>query len=65
MQPFDTNVWVCGMTDETSAAPQFYTSEFLRNANETLLEGFGIQQEDITPDISEQVYIYLIQNVDE
>lgn len=52
------------MTDETSAAPHFYTNDFLRNANNALLEGFGIRQEDITTDISEQIYLYLIENVE-
>ena len=49
----------------TSAAPHFYTNDFIRNANNALLEGFGIRQEDITTDISEQIYLYLIENVEE
>ena len=60
MQTFDTNIWVLGMVEETSSSPQFFTDEFLEKA---LLTGFGIQREDITSDISEQIYLYLISNV--
>lgn len=64
MQTFDTNIWVLGMVEETSSSPQFFTDEFLEKADEALLTGFGIQREDITSDISEQIYLYLISNVE-
>lgn len=52
------------MVEETSSSPQFFTDEFLEKADEALLTGFGIQREDITSDISEQIYLYLISNVE-
>ena len=64
MQTFDTNIWVLGMVEKTSSSPQFFTDEFLEKADEALLTGFGIQREDITSDISEQIYLYLISNVE-
>lgn len=64
LQAFDTNIWVLGMAEETSPAPPFFTDEFLEKADEALSLGFGIKREDITSDISEQIYLYLISNVE-
>ena len=51
------------MVNETSAVPSFYTSEFYEKANEVLLLEYGIQKEDISSEISEEVYLCLIQNI--
>ena len=40
-----------------------YTSEFYEKANEVLLLEYGIQKEDISSEISEEVYLCLIQNI--
>ena len=63
MQAFDTNIWVLGKAEETSPAPPFFTDEFLEKADDALSLGFGIKREDITSDISKQIYLYLISNV--
>ena len=51
------------MVNETSAVPSFYTSEFYEKANEVLLLEYGIRREDISSEISEEVYLCLIQNI--
>ena len=51
------------MVSETSAVPSFYTSEFYKKANEVLLLEYGIRKEDISSEISEEVYLCLIQNI--
>lgn len=42
----------------------FFTDEFLEKSDEVFSLGFGIKREDITSDISEQIYLYLISNVE-
>lgn len=56
-------IWVHSMVNETSAVPSFYTSEFYEKANEVLLLEYGIRKEDISSEISEEVYLCLIQNI--
>ena len=51
------------MVNETSAVPSFYTSEFYEKANEVLLLEYGIRREDISGEISKEVYLCLIQNI--
>ena len=50
------------MVNETSAVPSLYTSKFYEKANEVLLLAYGIWKEDISSEISEEVYLCLIQN---
>ena len=64
LQAFDTNIWVLGMAEETSPASPFFRDEFLEKEDEALSLGFGIKREDIKSDISKQIYLYLISNVE-
>ena len=53
------------MAHESLPIPAFYTNDFLIKAEQALQEGFGINKADISSNICEQVYLYLLTNINE
>ena len=52
------------MANETRAVPTFYTAAFSEEADDILMLEYGIRREEITSEISEEVYLCLTQNID-
>ena len=62
LQPASSNLWVHGMLNESIPIPPFYSNTFKRNAD-ALLETKGLTQDNITPEMITDVYLFLITNI--
>lgn len=52
------------MTDESTAVPKFYSDSFKSTVDDFLKSSIGFTQEDITHENIEEIYAYIVDNIE-
>ncbi|XP_065887587.1 uncharacterized protein [Dysidea avara] len=65
LQPFDTDLWVTCMLNESSSSPTFYPDDFKTSATTILQSALGLTHGGITHDNCRNVYLTLVELIDE
>ena len=60
---YDSEVWLTGMRDYSVKTPKLYSTKFMEECDQLLLDFYGISQQSlITPINYEQIYSFIVQN---
>ena len=59
-----SNPFMYAMTNESTAAPKFYSDSFKSTVDDFLKSSISFTQEDITHENIEEIYAYIVDNIE-